>query len=312
MIITKVIETGIDFENPIDIYTDAETNIKALLDHTFQGKCFRGCLILNIKNIKQISECVMVRRGSHCGGHVDIRFEADVIVYAKNEIINGCVIQNRDRTSGIIIAQSKHANICLNNHASLDNVEIGQMISVRVGEAKYTINAEKVSINARYYLPEITANIYHISSEVTDLSPLKDIIEATRAEEVQFKALIAKSPRGFELFKGINYPYAQEKTKDKNAQEQNLLKLTSFPAGYYVRDPASDLTTDIVYRYNTDPSNLHFTLIDAGSHLGFIAALYEDYRAYMKLITEMLTIYKTKEIIQTHMPWWRAIRKNKI
>ena len=88
MIITKVIEVGIDIHNCINIYSDGD-NIKHILIDRFEKKCFRGCYIKTVDRILRTSECIINQDGSPTYGTLSVIFEVTAVVFADGEIING-------------------------------------------------------------------------------------------------------------------------------------------------------------------------------------------------------------------------------
>ena len=205
MIITKVIETGLNINHPIDAYSDATNNIMNMLIQSFEGTCLRGCYIKKILKIRAISECIIERRGDKCYGKVNIQFEVEAVIYIEGEVINGCTVKHKDKNAAIIIAASQYGTICLNAHASLDSILVGQIISVRIGGTKYNPGSNKISINAYPFFPNKYLNSkissYYIKENILsekDKSYLNNVIARIDYEEKEKEQLLKKNKKGCE------------------------------------------------------------------------------------------------------------------
>ena len=321
MIINKIIETGLNIQHPIDVYVDSENNIRNLLIDMYEGKCFRSCFIVRVLEIKNISECVMDQRGGECVGKVSVQFEVEAVVYAKGEVINGCKVVQRDRVSDIIIASSKYGSICLNSHVSLANIQKDQMVSVRVGEARYNIGSTKISINAYPYLSDDSAIVFKTIKELSsnDMSSMSnDLIklsERTKEEERKIAAYTKENPRGIEFFKKLLYTYKEEKPEPAGIKVMKIEDLyiggKALTDGYYVRDPVIYATDPIFHQHTEEPTAKNMTIVEVSPGLAE-RLLLENYYSALVNLREMLETYNTADIIKEHMPWWRVLKHNKI
>jgi len=87
--------------------------------------------------------------------------QVTAIVYAAGEIINGCIVRNRDQ-NGILICSTDMVSIMMAPHPMLTSITKDQIISVRVGTVRYHTGTNKVAINAIRYLFDKTPLVYKI------------------------------------------------------------------------------------------------------------------------------------------------------
>src|SRR5581483_4275703 len=211
MLITKSIQTGLDIQSPIDVYSDARTNIMNILRDKYQGKCHFGCYVKSIVDIVNISECIMSSEGSNVYGKVNIQFEIEAIVYVPDEIINGCIVVNKDK-KGIIVAQSEYAAIYLNAHPALASITKGQIISVRVSKAIY--GGERIAINAKPLMFSRKSLLFHVKSPSltqSDMAFLTNVLNRIKFEvDKRAEIIAAGGGEGLSFFAKLLNPYMAE------------------------------------------------------------------------------------------------------
>lgn len=311
MLVTRTIETGIMISQPMYIYSDAEKNMFNLLVHTFQGKCFRGCYIHQVLKIRAISECIIEQHGPRCNGRVYVTFDVKAIVYTEGESIHGCKVKHKDKQGGIIIAESKFANICLAYHPSLDSVQVGQIISVRAAMAKYNMSSNKISVNAYPFTQKrLPAPIYQMPENArlteADKSYLADIITEIEYEEKIREDLKKDDAKGYEFFEQLLRAYEPQKIEGNSLRIlEDILRGKSVPSGWLSSDPR--LSFGEVAQYDSQPNSSEYTPVTGLSLRQILLALGREYADSLKDVREILQIYNTDELKTKHKNIWRIL-----
>jgi hypothetical protein len=333
MIINKIIETSLTINNPIDVYSDSSKNIMNILIHKFKNKCYKGVLILDIIKIVQSSECIINQHGGECSGVMNIRFEVQAVVYNTSEVITGCLILKKDQ--GIIIASSQYASIMMTNHKSLDSIAIGNIIPVCVAKASYSINSNKISVNAFPYFPSKfywnkTIPIYQpIDARLSadDKRSLEVIMARVQYEETEQKQWEGKNKDKLEFFRKLLFPIASPDFAKISPEEvrTNLLALISSDKPLtetndvlLIKDIRIPLnSSDILVVKKEDLSKMPTyldcqylveTKLDLRS---VIQILLIEYCDNLKLIRELMETYDTDEKMADHVNLWKVLKLGK-
>ena len=320
MLITKIIETGLDIDNPMDVYVDANASIMAILRMTYEGKCFRGCRIEQVNKILKISECIIDRLGSKCTGKVSIVFEVTATVYVVGEIIVGCVIIRKDPK--LVIMQGPRECVMLKSGAFLNNFQTSQTIPIIVGDSMYNINSDKISVNAVPYIPLKTYNCFQIVHVMTaeDKEFLTSAISRMEAEEKLFNAIENKQGRDF--FTTMTYAYKGEQAMPVGAmalEYASLIKDITNTAndasvslnGWYARDKRIQPSKAMLYMYKEKPTDSNANCITTLSARVAIQGLIEDYISSLRLIRELNATYNNEAMLTAHKNLWKALTLTK-
>lgn len=314
MLIKKNIEIGIDVQNPINIFTDPE-NIKHILEDRYEGKCYRGCYIKKINRILRIGDCVINQDGSPNFGTIPVIMEVTAVAYAVGEIINGCVVQNKDK-SGIIICSTDIASIMLLSNKSLESITKGQTISIRVAGVRYNQGSSKISINAIPYLFTNKPIIYKVNAITEkDKLLLDNVLERITTEEEEMSKLKKENPRAWETFDQLLYAYKEEQKTPAGARTLNILDIVSKGLDqkviYLSRDPRINLSSPNVYGYVDEKFPEDSIKKYEVPTSNALLLLLEDYCAHLRTIREMINIYGTEEMLNSHRNLWQIFKKSK-
>lgn len=314
MIIKKNIETGIDIHNPINVATDPE-NIRHILVDRFEGKCYRGCWIKSVNKILRVGECVINQDGDPNWGTIPVIMEVTAVVFAIGEIINGCVVQNKEK-NGAILLTTDIASIMLMSTKILDSITVGKTISIRVAGVRYNQGSVKISINAIPYLFTNKPVIYKID-EIAEKEKIlfENILERISFEESEMNKLKKENPKAWETFDQLLYAYKEPQNSPAGAKIFNILNIaeSGIPKEikYLSRDPRINLSLPNVYGYSIEkfpPDSIQRFEVPSSN---VICVLLEDYCAHLRTIREMISIYSTPEIIESHRALWQIFKKNK-
>lgn len=310
MIIVKIISTALDIQNCINIYTDPE-NIHQILVDRFEGRCISGCYVLKVGEIVRTGECVINQDGLPTFGNIPVTFKVTAIVYAAGEIINGCIVKNRDKKTGILICSSDISSIMVSAHPSMESITNGQIISVRVVASKYNISSTKVAISAVPYMFSAETVVYR-AGPVTEaiLGNLSNVLERIKYEEEQMEQLKIENPKAWDIFDKLLYAYNTPQQPPAGAKLVNIKSLLTLGSNAVSisRDSRINLSTPNVYVYDNTVTNVKTSLATSSVYV----VLLEDYCAHLRTIREMVGIYNTEEIVKNHRNLWQIFKKNKI
>lgn len=309
MIIKKNIEVGIDIHNPINVYTDND-NIRHILADRYENRCYKGCFILRINKILRIGECVINQDGSPSFGMIPVIMEVTAIVYVTGEVINGCVVQNKD-AKGVIIASTEIASLILTSNKLLDSIVKGQIISVRVAAAKYTHGSPKVAVHAIPYLFTNRPYVYKLGPITEATKSLTESVRVRIAEEEKKINTIKKDkPMAWKTFDQLLYAYKEEQKAPPGATESNILE-DKIPGLYISRDSRINLSQPLAYTYNDSKfPDGYITKFEVASDNVMLVIL-EDYCSQLRTVREMVDIYTTEELINSHRNIWQLFKKSK-
>lgn len=315
MIITKDIETGLDLPNPILVYSNLNASVMGILRSRFENRCYKECLILKINKIKAMSDCIIAHEGNRTYGKIAVTFEVEALIYAIGEPIHGCKVTSRDQKN-MIICKSDYANIFLNNHTQLSSIQIGQIISIRVGAIKYLPGSTSININAYPYYKHPDPILYHINiqqwndKEMAFMEPI-----VSKIKELEEEVNKIKKEEKFKFFKSLIYAY-----KNPPADPSNSLKISLFDIlsqngdklrGYYCRDVRLPLDEPVVYYFQVEPSaDLNYKAENCSS-LNSLVAIFEDYYENLKTLVDLYKIYNTDLLVESHKNVWLIFVKNK-
>jgi hypothetical protein len=310
MRIKKVIEVAIDVVNCIDIYSNDE-NIKRILINRFEKRCFRGCYIISVDEVKRVSECIISQDGHPTFGTISVCFQVTAEEYAEGEIINGCSI-TKITESGIIVCETRIASIMLKSNDLLQGVKQGQFISVRVGASKYLLGAEKIAVNAVPFLPARIPVVYLINGTFSSTDLFDNVKERILFEETELEKL-RKNPEtksSVSVFTQMLFTSDREPTV--SAQIGNIKNIADdgkVSGKYISRSLIRDLTTPNVLLYDQYEETTKTKMINHMTFENVVLFLLEDYCSHLRTVREMVGIYNTPELIKGHDNLWRMFKK---
>lgn len=314
MIIIKIIELGLNVQDCIGLYTDPD-NIKQILIDRYEGQCYASCYITQINKIRKISECVINQDGNPTFGTISIVCEVTAIVYARGEIINGCVVQNRGE-KGVIVASTNVASILISPHPLLESIVEKQIISVRVGAARYNRGATRISVNALPFLPKQVAPTYRVEPfNIKASSALfEDVLRRIGEEEAEVATLKTENGKAWDTFDQLLYVYREPRAAPVGSQVLDVRKIAAEGIKnktYLCRDPCLNLSSPNVCSYSDSTLPLGSSAVSDLTGDSVILLLLEDYCAHLRTIREMIGLYNTEKLITDHRNLWQIFRKIK-
>lgn len=318
MLVQKILEIGINIDNPINVLRDP-TNIHRLIARKLEGRCYKGCYIHRVEEIVKMGDCLINQEGPASVGIMSVMFRVLAEVFMAEEIINGCEIITRD-PSGILICKKNNAIVTLAKNPILESLKPGDIISVRVGNVRYTVGADKVAINAIPYIPDANFTVYAIDPTKVDESRLEDV-QARILSEQELAAELRngmETAKAWDTFAKLLEPYRNPPPLPKGAKKIDLF--AKLPAGikYICRDPRAGLAEPFAVVYTEMPPEIINPQVepvvklrdDLGATEVMVIML-EDYCSHLRTIREMVNIYNTEELVRRHKNLWAIYNKYK-
>lgn len=309
MIITKIITYAIDVYDYMSFFTDAEANVRHVLEHRLRGRCYQGCFITDILRIPDIGDCIITQDGAPKYGTLSVSFEVRAVVYTPGEIITGCKVLSRDPT-GALVCETKTAKIMVFNSASLAAVITpGQLISVTVVSAQQTLGASATAILAHPMMPSRHPTIFSIGQITPEIrATIAPALELAVAEDAKAQ----RENAVWKMFDDLLYAWVAAPATPTGAVVTTLKDLCAEdnPAPLWVsRDNRLRCTEPTLYKYATKPDVDVRDDLDTASAL---IVLINDWTAHLRTIREMTEVYSTPELISSHKNLWRIYAKMKL
>lgn len=214
MIITKALETTIDFINPNDIYNvNTDKFIIEQLTKRYVGKCYQSILITTIKRIFKRSCIRIVDNRIDGGAQCDVSFEVEGIIYIEGEIIPNCKIteiRNKD-----ILMEHEHIAIKLEkttNANILNSLSVNDILPVVAHKMRYLPSHKNISMIGSIFIPLPLNNIAYIVDahlQPAEIEKLKYFMDIIYEEEKSHDSV--KNYELYEFFKKFLYPYKDNK-----------------------------------------------------------------------------------------------------
>jgi hypothetical protein len=298
MLDKKILETTLDIDDPVDIYSNERDKMfMEKLTEKYNGKCFHSCLVIKINKIIRRS-FIYMKDTLNGGATVNIIFEADVIVYHKGEVINGCQIIKKE-PSGIMHAKSEHAGIQLNIKADMSIYIEGDIVPVIVKMVRYNPNQTSISVSAHPFMPIDELPIYY--NIVGDLSTdqkviLNNILTHIKDEEKTMSDLSPTDKKIHKFFIDLMY---NDKKKSKDVSKKvSLTDMIELKSGIIFRPMSKYDDASVQHLTKDQPS------IDESPFIIFSVML-NKYLSNLQTLAEFLKAYPSFAAVQKNKEIWK-------
>jgi hypothetical protein len=298
MLDKKILETTLDMDDPTDIYShDRSKMFMEKLTEKYAGRCFHSCLVIKINKIIRRS-FIYMKDTLNGGATVNIIFEADVIVYHKGEVINGCQIIKKE-TSGIMHAKSEHAGVQLNIKADMSIYIEGDIVPVIVKMVRYNPNQTAISISAHPFIPIDELPIYYNivgNLSADEKATLYNILTHIKDEEKTISGLSTTDKKIYKFFIDLMY---NDKKKSKDVSKKiSLTDMIDIKSGIIFR-PMLKYDDAFVYHLTTDHPS-----IDESPFIIFSIML-NKYLSNLQTLAEFLKAYPSFASVQKNKEIWK-------
>jgi hypothetical protein len=298
MLDKKILETTLDIDDAADIYSnDRDKMIMNKLTEKYAGKCFHSCLVIKINKIIRRS-FIYMKDTLNGGATVNIIFEANVIVYHRGEVINGCQIIKKE-PSGIMHAKSEYAGIQLNINADMSIYKEGDMVPVIVKMVRYNPNQSSISVSAHPFMPVDELSIYY--NIVGDLSidqkaTLNNMLTRIKDEETHINNISETDKKIYKFF--IDLLYNDKKKSKIVSKTVSLTDMIELKTGIIFR-PMQKYTNDTVQHLTKDQ-----TSIDESPFIIF-SVMINKYLSNLQTLSEFLKSYPSFASVQKNKEIWK-------
>lgn len=310
MIITKLIEIGINIDDPVGLYSDFDNVLMALLKERYVGKCLRNCYVLDINRVVRASECLINQDGAPDFGTINLIFEAQALVYNIDEVIVACkMIKN---THGIMILSSQYADIMIPTDNSMESITIGQIIPIKVESIRYALGHSKIAIKGLISLPEKTFKIYKLTLPVAEqvISDLDYLLGQIVALEDQVKDVKSANASAWVFFEQLLYAYKDKTPLPDDETSVDLIDFIKDNAGktmvtYVSRDPRLQLTAPVMCEHSAAAAAIEMTanLVEMPPE-NVLLEMLNSYHDALKVTLEYISVYNTQPLLDVHKNLW--------
>ena len=254
MKITKIFDITLNIDNINDIFTkDINQKLLSLIKKKYQYKCYLSSYVLQINKIINRSLLEFNQNDLNCSFNISIQFEAECLVFNKNEVIlnmkiqeivnNNLILKNTTTSeiNEIIIALIK-------NNQDLSIFSKDDIIPIIVGKVKYSLGSDKITINAYPFIPIISNIIYYqvTSLNKQQLELLQETILPYIEYEEQIKNDLLKTKNNtWDYFKNLVYPYTNTNNTKSKPTMINLMEVINNSDKYNNKIIAFDEKYDI-------------------------------------------------------------------
>jgi len=307
MKITKIFDITLNIDNINDIFTkDINQKLLSLIKKKYQYKCYLSSYVLKINKIINRSLLEFNQNDLNCSFNISIQFEAECLVFNKNEVIlnmkiqeivnNNLILKNTTTSeiNEIIIALIK-------NNQDLSIFSKDDIIPIIVGKVKYSLGSDKITINAYPFIPIISNIIYY---QVTGLNKQQlELLQETILPYIEYeeqikKDLLKTKNNTWDYFKNLVYPYTNKNNIKSKPNMINLMEVINNSDKYNNKIIAFDEQYDIsnceLCIYDD-----HNSYVKINSYMSFYE-LCKKYYLYLKLINDLSINYNSEKEIKSN------------
>lgn len=307
MKITKVFDIILNISNINDIFSkDINNNLLILIEKKYKHKCYLSSFILKINKIINRSLLECNQNDLNCSFNISIQFEAECLIFSKNEIIMN--MQITEKVNNNIILKNKATEdlpdiiiSLIKNNLDMVKFNKGDILPIMVGKVKYSLGSDKITINSYPFIPLVSNNIKYKITQLEDsqLELLKETILNYINEEENIKQTILKTKGNtWDYFKKLVYPFSSKQSKDSNIKLINLLDIVNNSSKYNENiigfDDRYDISECKVCIYNNTEN-----YIKNDSYL-ILYELCKKYYLYLKLINDLSIQYNSDNLIKSN------------
>jgi hypothetical protein len=319
MRIKKVYETIINL-TACEMYQDIDTVIMTYLKKFFEGKCRENSFVIEIEKIIKRSACMMAKSRLDGSGDVNVQFQAQALIYNKDDILPCCEILRTEKAQQIICKYGDNTVILVRGMNIFQSLKPGQFIGILIREVSYLRERDKITIYGIPYTYPRDFTIYGINEPADNMSDedraILNMKQADVFEEMSKINNLDKQIR--EKLAAIYYPY-----KKKPA-------VTDWPTGAKIMEIVAAQTVSKdqwICRPPQLPKENAEILVLSAKTLGALPdlsgnswfatativvekpiralmALLDDYLKYLQFLREMSEYFNTEERFTSHNNIW--------
>lgn len=307
MKITKIFDITLNIDNINDIFTkDINQKLLSLIKKKYQYKCYLSSYVLKINKIINRSLLEFNQNDLNCSFNISIQFEAECLVFNKNEVILNMKIQEIVNNN-LILKNTTTSEIneimiaLIKNNQDLSIFSKDDIIPIIVGKVKYSLGSDKITINAYPFIPIISNIIYY---QVTGLNKQQlELLQETILPYIEYEEqikndLLKTKNNTWDYFKNLVYPYTNTNNIKSKPNMINLMEVINNSDKYNNKIIAFDEQYDIsnceLCIYDD-----HNSYVKINSYMSFYE-LCKKYYLYLKLINDLSINYNSEKEIKSN------------
>jgi hypothetical protein len=229
MHITKIFDIILNIDNINILFSNnIEYQILQLIEQKYLNKCYLESFIIKINKILNRSLIESNQNDLNCSFTVCIQFEAECIIFSKNEVILNMVVQ--EHVNNNIIATKNNMIAMIKNNKDINFLKKNSIIPIIVGKAKFTTGSNKITINSYPFIPIHTHTVYYKIKTITESDKVylqDNIINYINIEENKKKEILAIKNNTWNYFDELIYPLKNNISNEsiKKSKTIDLLSL---------------------------------------------------------------------------------------
>jgi hypothetical protein len=313
MLITKIIETRLDINDPKLIFTrDYNDTIAKLFKERYINKCYYSMYILELVEIIKKSSIKCKNNALDGTLYVDIECKVKGIIYEKGEIIHDCKVVRL--LEDIAYCKSKYSSLqVITNGIPLSE---GQVIPVIVNMQRYNISVDEISVSGVILQPDPEVVVYKCENG-NSLIDWRDIEDEIKEVQLTYNELTKEAKGKEDVYKFFNellYPYKKYYKSEKLTFADDLKNLN---------DNAGPLVDSNLYLFRLarlDEGHFYKGIPSKGIKysivtMNLIDALFSMIIGYKKDISNLLGFIRTYsdiEKVESNKLIWKSFNVKKI
>jgi hypothetical protein len=294
MHITKIFDIILNIDNINILFSNnIEYQILQLIEQKYLNKCYLESFIIKINKILNRSLIESNQNDLNCSFTVCIQFEAECIIFSKNEVILNMVVQ--EHVNNNIIATKNNMIAMIKNNKDIDFLKKNSIIPIIVGKAKFTTGSNKITINSYPFIPIHTHTVYYKIKTITESDKVylqDNIINYINIEENKKKEILAIKNNTWNYFDELIYPL-KNNISNESIKKSKTIDLLSL-----------NLENTTVYYNNNINLSEHLLCIDNKSEtyiedstINILYGLLKKYYLHIKLLNDLSTEYNSTDLI---------------
>lgn len=283
----------------------------------YEGRCLNSTLITKINKISQQSDVYCSKNDNIGSSELDIRFEADAVVFNDGNIIPNCEIKTIE-TTGQIICLAPNVVIRLEINRLIQSLGPESKIPVKVNNSSYQFGRREITVNGEaYFHPQNEYIIYQVKFD--------DNKTFSQESSEQFQILTDKIKEEIKSIpKSTNYSYFVDLfyplNKVSEEKHKDLISILEY-ADYIKQDnfvfkhPTVNESTGKIYVMQDRPSEkftkdyeVSFVIEKADT---VIYQMLREYLNYLIMLRKYSELYDTKEKLDTNKKVWKLYKMKK-
>lgn len=293
----KIFDIILNINNVNYIFTkNLNEKLIELISEKYYNKCYMNSYITKINKIINRSLLESNQNDLDCSFNISIQFEAECIIYNKNEVILDMEIQ--EKVNNNIILKKDNILALIKNNSDLIDFKKGSKLPILVGKVKYALGSDKISINSYPFVPIFNDTIYYKIDKLSkeELELLNDnILKYINIEEENKLNILKSKQNTWNYFKELIYPYKNiTKISEDTIDLLKFIKnIDSYNNSIISLNDKYDLSNRLL---SIHKENNVTNYIKNNSYL-ILFELYKKYYLYLKLINDLSITYNTKKLI---------------